>query len=283
MKEKTKKIMAGLGIGLALATGGTLITGCSDVMTKEQMDKVLTVVDNSEKFMNETLDLLQENNKILDGKTAVKLYNWAMNRLHLNYENVWDNLKITMINNGAEDLNDVTEKCETYYYKLSSGVNVLLQKEIDGSESYYRYHDSTQEAKVFESGGEGYTLSSTRCSFEYYAYTACTGMVDGMYLTFTEDDVVSCKVNDNNNYVIVLAVDDFMDTGLEGMVDIEITQEGYLNTIQYTMIQNMPIDKNDPSKGMGDYSIINPTFKYEYGVLTEAEVQANIDAYNAQD
>ena len=281
MKEKTKKIMAGLGIGLALATGGTLITGCSDVLTKEQMDKVLTVVDNSDKFMNETLDLLQENNKILDGKAAVKLYNWAMNRLHLNYENVWDNLKITMVNNGAEGL---PAKFETYYYKLSSGVNVLLQKEVDGSGSCgYVYHDSTQEAKVFESGGEGYASASPRCSFEYYAYTACTGMTDGMYLTFTEDDVVSCKVNDNNNYVIVLAVDDFMETGLEGMVDIEITQEGYLNTIQYTMIQNMPIDKSDPSKGRGDFSIINPTFKYEYGVLTEAEVQANIDAYNAQD
>lgn len=282
MKEKTKKIMAGLGIGLALATGGTLMTGCSDVMTKEQMDKVLTVVDNSDKFMNETLDLLQENNKILDGKAAVKLYNWAMNRLHLNYENVWDNLKITMLYNGAEGFPD---KQETYYYKLSSGVNVLLQRVIDGSINYlYGYHDSTQEAgKIVHEQGEGQTTTSTRCSFEYYAYKACTGLVDGMYLTFTEDDVVSCKVNDNNNYVIVLAVDDFMESGLEGMVDIEITQEGYLNTIQYTMIQDMPIDKSDPSSGMGDYSIINPTFKYEYGVLTEAEVQANIDAYNAQD
>ena len=56
----------------------------------EQKNKILTVVDNSDKFMEESLDLLQESNQKLDRETAYKLYQYSVNRLKTNYGKVYE-------------------------------------------------------------------------------------------------------------------------------------------------------------------------------------------------
>lgn len=251
MKEKTKKIMAGVGIGLALAGSGMLMTGCTNVLSQTQMDKIMTVVDNSDKFMEETLDLLQENNRILDSKQAMKLYEYSMNKLHLNKDNVWNNLKISFKYDGT----DGKHNYETHYFKLANGNNVLYN--IDEGEVSGYISSETSKEKFNES-----------------AYKSCTGMIEGMYSLFSEDEIVDVEIAENGNYRLIVSTTSFMNMqDTEAIITIEITQDGDLQTVLYNAIAKM---------GNFGYAIQNVFGKYEYNVLSETQVQANIDDYNDQ-
>ena len=64
MKDKTKKVMAGLGIGLTLAGSVMMMTGCTETpVTDAQVDKVFTALYNANKFMEETKDILNKQNE----------------------------------------------------------------------------------------------------------------------------------------------------------------------------------------------------------------------------
>ena len=67
MKEKSKKIMAGLGIGLALASGG-MLTGCTETpVTDAQVDKVFATLEDANQFMKDTKELIDnQNNELAD-------------------------------------------------------------------------------------------------------------------------------------------------------------------------------------------------------------------------
>ena len=52
MKNNTKKIVAGIGLGAVLAGGALLTTGCSTDLSTEQMNNIMQTVENADKFMD---------------------------------------------------------------------------------------------------------------------------------------------------------------------------------------------------------------------------------------
>ena len=63
MKDKTKKILAGLGIGLTLAGGGLMMTGCTETpVTDAQVEKVFEALNNANQFMEDTKELIENQN-----------------------------------------------------------------------------------------------------------------------------------------------------------------------------------------------------------------------------
>ena len=95
MKNKTKKIIASVGVGLALGCGSIMVTGCSDLeLTQTQVDRIFEVVDNSDKFMKDYMEMQGENNNKLTREVAYGLYKTAIGIMQTNVDYVWDNLTI---------------------------------------------------------------------------------------------------------------------------------------------------------------------------------------------
>ena len=93
-----------------------------------------------------------------------------------------------------------------------------------------------------------------------------------------ETNIVDCDINENGNYVIT-AVVSIVDDGVEypSLIDMEITTDGYL--LSYT-INSGVLGDEDIERSF----VVNVTsVKYEYGKLTDSEVQSYIDKYKTQE
>ncbi len=110
MKEKNKKILKGLGVGALACFGMFAMTGCSVDFSKDQVDKIMYTVENGDKFMQETMDLVQK-------EQAWDLYRLTQSKIFLNDNNVLDNFKIKMqtTDEDGEILN-----AEVYSYKTTT-------------------------------------------------------------------------------------------------------------------------------------------------------------------
>ena len=132
MKNRTKKIIAGVGMGLTLAGGGMMMTGCTETpVTDAQVDRVFEALDNANQFIEDTIAKFTEQNTALVEQNAkldilnaelsekndklqliisemekqnkdqlyediVKLYNHSVRRMQLNLDNIWDNMRVTL-------------------------------------------------------------------------------------------------------------------------------------------------------------------------------------------
>ena len=74
MKEKIKKILAGIGMGAVLGSSGLIMTGCG--MTDEQQKALDSVVNKAD----EIIELVDSQNKELSYSEAIRLFEYAKMR-----------------------------------------------------------------------------------------------------------------------------------------------------------------------------------------------------------
>ena len=281
MKEKSKKIMAGLGIGLALASGG-MLTGCS--MSDEQQAALDSVIDKTDQIV----ELLDKQSKTLSQAEALRLYEFARTRLLVNKDNVWDNLKM-IINQDSNEVDHYdTVFGEQVFYKFADGKRVAYGKtgtptnpgQIGGwfEEVVSKNNSESQQPS------DGYqTITQIAATYSYYASTYTTSGISEFDIT--EEDIVDCKILDNGNYYVTASL---MIEETHGgqtisypfLMEVELTADGYL--VEYLATAKIPNGGSSLADSVDQY-ILTTSIKYQYGVLTDAEVQANIDAYKVQE
>lgn len=285
MKEKTKKMIAGLGIGLALSGAG-LLTGCTDVkLTQEQTDKILTVVDNSDKFMNDTMDLLNKSNKKLNKSEAYDLLRIVGAKAKLNVNGYFDNVRLTFTSKG-NILGGLD--CVEFLNYDNNGHFAIVSYDKDWGDNYrleYAYvkkdGDSEVEKMVrystFEIINDNVIDSQENIIEEDYNYAHSTlysllplfAFVED--LNIKEEDVVSVVVNEKGNYVIdVLNIRDDGDTEWKIFFTVEIATNAEFIKYDYSMAE---FDKNS---GVRTGSIGKVSFDVEYGVVDVDAVKAKI-------
>ena len=264
-KSKLNKILAGVGLGVMLTGGTMMATGCTNIdLTQSQFDKILEVVDNSDKFMNETMDLLQENNKKIDKATAVKMYELAVARLELNYNNVWDSIKVSL-DNQYEDYGYLVDM---KIFKKANGyriVAMLYDEDKDGVYDDYDLHDY----EIYANNPSGSTRSSSGEESDLItqlpsASTVISGMLGGIFnvTSIGEKDVVECNILDNGNYqIIAIGMGDTGgDMGEQKIIsECEITSDGYLVSKTYYYMEEEDLVNQTVSK---------TTVTVEYGTVT---------------
>jgi len=264
-KDKVKKIMAGVGVGCAILSSGFVMTGCSVDLTEEQKNKILTVVDNSDKFMNETLDILQDSNSKIDRDTAVKLYEKSVARLIVNYDNVWDNMKFS-VENKYFDAEDCNQYSETKIITMSNGNKYMLLYYDSNDDNVVELHSITDN---IQENGEMFTGS-----FSYYNQKQFQQILNIGEINI--DNIVDWNVLENGNYCIsAVGMGDVGDGQGEQLiiVDCEISKDAYLISKSYSYVSTVSSNQKDVS------SVIS-TLKFEYGTLNETQVQQDIDNYN---
>lgn len=169
MKDKTKKIIAGIGLGAVLATGGIFMTGCT--MTEGDTAKMMGIAENADQFMtdlkedmdnlNTNLDELQssvEDLKKEEGywgeEAKIKLINYIYKALENNdytsMERVCEFVQIDAFGNKSTDVQNYK-----YYnngdiikeYKKSQFDGDVYKESVLGENGYtskiYRANDKT--------------------------------------------------------------------------------------------------------------------------------------------
>jgi len=295
MKDKTKKIMAGVGIGLALAGSGMLMTGCTDIpVTQDQVNKVFESLDNANNFMSETTDIISNQNEKLDNlsnyledlnetlenqnqeltniknilseedqellvETALKKYNYAINKLLLNIDDVWDNVII-----GEQGSEGVINEVHIFRKSDDSRVGYFYNvNSVVGSQVTNYFYDTNGNVLCLDYDYKVIML------FQMYAKY-------DKELQLNKENVLECKVLENGNYFLTI-VDEWQEENYSTpvVVDCEITQDGLLVSKHYYFMNDIGVQSLVLSNiDLGVY--------FKYNVLTETQVQANIDAYNAQ-
>ena len=252
-------------MGAMLSTSAFMATGCSMDLTKEQIDKIMTVVDNSDKFMDETIELLEENNSIMDVDNVVKLYELAKGKLVLNYDNVWDNLKLTMQTEFSDpEWERSNQSTEHRIMTMSDGVRVLevYMNRGDGNlEFNSRYTDVYPEPEPGQ--------MSIVSTFDYAINSAFSDFMN--ISKITKDSIVSYEELDNGNYSIISIGDGNIGGSTadqEMVVECELTKDARLLSLTFNYLQY--------SSDIKRSSIARSKLTFDYDVLTADDFQYQV-------
>ena len=258
MKNKTKKILAGVALG---CVGALTLTGCTGMdISQEQMDKVFTVIDNADNFMantsenldeklskedafmQEILDLLKEQNKKLEKDEAYGLLKFAMNKATLNIDGYMDNLKVTMVSSYGEI---ITVNC----LKYDDSHNAILYTNKDWGENFHINYETTIKSGEYDIlANRNYyssefmagmpvkdtepVLTTTASNEEGYnilqPYEVMTIFTFVDSLNINAEDICLVETLDNGNYAlhITKSIEDGENNLLKFNVRVELTQNG---------------------------------------------------------
>ena len=284
MKDKTKKILAALGIGLTLGTSAFTMSGCSVELSESQSEHIDELIENANEFMSETTETLDEHNTHLSeiaeslsdlynssfAKEAARLTTYAISSIWINRDNIWDNLKITYTGETNESGHylDIYNKV-IKLFKKSDNENVMIVNTLGNlsviDEDDGRNEDHTQ------------TISLTSSILTMLEKTLPSNCSQGA----TEDNIIGFKILANGNYLVSL-FDPNADTAVgvgssydARIADIEINSSRLpVSATLYNYAYYLP----ETQKTLHRLKI---ELTFEYNTLTEAEIQADIDAYNA--
>ena len=105
--KKAKKMLC---IGAVVLASMTSLSGCNLLeknLSDEQIDKLMNVLDNSDKFMDENISLLEKSNNKLSLEEAYRLFVLARLSFASNFQGVRDNMTI---------VKTIGDKTTTEYY-----------------------------------------------------------------------------------------------------------------------------------------------------------------------
>lgn len=263
MKEKNKNIFKGLGVGALACFGMLTFTGCSVDLTEDQVEKVMMVVDQSDKFMSETLNLLQKQNAKLSKEEGWDLYKLAHAKFITNQNGIRNNLKITSQYLEGDEL-------VTYYYNDSNGIDLILEtgSELGGNDRITFVVEEESTNKVYS-----YVQKGT----EYEKALLGEGVVENYYpviainISFcTLENMTSCELLENGNYKLSFVQSEQGEDPENNITycnytTYEITKEGMF------ISQNVVIAEIDNNTDGTINEIFGGKMTYEYGIVQESD------------
>jgi len=194
MKEKSKNILKTLGVGTLCLFGSLAFSGCSTSLNQGQIDKLMYAVENSQQFMQDTLDLLGKQNAKIDSYEAYQYYRYAINKFYLNIEGVRDNVVISIKMNNYEDTIKTYKKGNIC--ACSSDDEEVLKIEENGISYSCSLNNNSIETKEIDD----WNIDS---GIEWKS-------VDVLKLTgiqFEEQHIVACNILENGNYELIAVIE----------------------------------------------------------------------------
>ena len=279
MKEKNKKVLKGLGVGALACVGMVGLTGCSINLNQEQIDKLMYTVDKSDMFMSDILELMENQNTQFDKEQAFNRYKLAENKITLNYDNIWKNLKVTSSVVGDDDsqvlelyINSNDEKFAIC--KDSDSLNIIYANDIHNTYFY--------EKHIFD---EIFTKRSEEINFE--TQLAQSNFVGSSVAFINEieknhNDIYNYEVKDNGDEVITMVKlvkvqsESSEDYDINTyIIETTINNKGFISEIKLTFACTDSTKKENVS------SSITGIVKFEYGVLTDNDMEGYLNIINS--
>ena len=290
--NKSKKIMAGVGIGLALCAGAGMLTGCTDInLSQSQVDKIVTVVDNSDQFMKDSMDLLNKQNKKLDKSEAYDLLRLAEVRAQLQLNDMMENIRITITDSLSDNwqVADVVMYDSTHYAVLQKssewGEDYTLEysytKEVDGAQKDYM---RTYKSAKFDNKNLPVENSDPELIEEEYKlgysmpgqFASLFEITSERGYNVKEEDVCKVETLENGNYLIyAISVVEGETNTLKHHFEIELTEDA-----EFVRLNCSSAAFDESGNMSGKTSAMN--FAFEKGVVNKdamKELIAVADAF----
>lgn len=290
--NKSKKIMAGVGIGLALCAGTGMLTGCSDMnLTDSQQEKLASVIDNSGKLMEDyendmkdIKDRLSEQSKQLMFDNAYKAWKLGESNFYFNKNNMFDNTKIKM-QFLTEGESDITAKHQLV--TLDNGKLALLSNRSTWGDNYqlsyectkvenesttnivrtYKSCDLTNDAPVENSQAsieDRQSMSIWSSRPELFATIGLITQYD-----IQAEDVVAVDIMSNGNYKLKALK---LASGLYLHIVVEVTQDGTLISTDFTGFNYTDVSGQLEKSG----KTVEFKSTYEYGASNKTDIVAKV-------
>ncbi|MBQ8522232.1 MAG: hypothetical protein IJ458_01040 [Clostridia bacterium] len=255
-----------------------VFTGCTINLSEEQKEKVMTVVDNADVFMEDVLENLDKSNSKLGREESFKILQEAQMRILLNVDDIWSNMKATTSYSGlSAGTSSVYRVADGNYvqYRTEPDMYNVIFSDIESSpkvSQYGRYYEDGEWVEAFSTG--------TVMNFNYYLYDFNILADIG---EFTVDNVLFSGVKDNgNNYITLLtseisvSEDGKKECLNSSFVEVEI-KNGFMQSvvIYFGTTEYTGAESSDAS-GLADI-MTNPfkvTVIYEYGTVDGEEIEA---------
>jgi len=283
--KKIKKILFSVGLCLCLAFTGIFATGCSNVnLTDEQLKKLLEVVDHSDEFMNDSLDLLQKSNDKLDKEKASCILQNAILKLKTNNGNIWDNLTVNTPSGDVHTAYKLSSGKYVYCYNNSSGHNrVYIQGYLDTGSNVIPQDYIIYGCHVEATSDSNNTPCTALTPVDLYIYQCCieeiTRYVDG-------NDVQKIVGYDENDdyYVINYCFDGvfFNVPHVTGCLEYKIDKNSRICSLKLSLLGEITFEQDGEGHYAHDIEYIYRVFQGEYilsyGNVSENEMIAKLTA-----
>ena len=282
MKQKTKRLLAGLGIGLALGSSA-MLTGCSSDITFNQKD-----LDNVINNVNTYLENTQNNNSeyvrnnlnelIINGmNNSIGIKNIAYNVITKYYENglLFDKTTISYKRNIENNT------LKVYYNTIEGKKNTnyieATRKSVDNTYSYdvEEYKINSENEKTYVKQENLTDISSIVLTNDFYAdyvgvYSSIIAVLNDESLTWndfiksTEDDVVTYKCTALNSKYIA-------NSSIVGNLILQF-KNNKITMMELMNVGFMSLNYSD------NYSKVSYVFDYENETISFDKSGFNTDA-----
>lgn len=194
MKDN-KKLLKGLAVGALVCAGLFTFTGCSISLSDSQVKKVEYAIENSEKFMDDALALMEKQYAELSKDEIWDMYNNAENKMIFNVDGVRNNLTIDYVQEG-----DHPQEFSIHLVKTADGKTIMLQSDKNGVYNGITYQDADG---VYSYSKNGATTSKEKLTVSNVdSYVNWDSVSLARAYTSGEDDIVACEKLENGNYKI---------------------------------------------------------------------------------
>ena len=305
MKEKNKKIFKALGVGAVATLGLFTMAGCS--LSDTEKADVMEGLENANTYMEETIDLLKEQNKQLNEQnnkledyineiqqenakiTSEEAYNklmMAKAKFETNYQGIRDNFRIIQTYDEYPDDISIIE-----YYKTNDNGYVSIDHseyvENGGPNGEIKY---VRDKLIYENDGKTYQYTK-RKENENSSYSKVMIIDDEMSETLSgvdyimsrlcfellsEKNIKSIEILENGNSKITVIAEDEREDDNEVNKDIyyieyELTSDNKIVSVSINLLEvNSIISDGDQIVYEIDGS--SGCIKLEYGAITEERV-----------
>lgn len=252
--NKLKKVVLSIALCVCLGFSAIAFSACSTNLSEEQTNKLMTVVDNSDKFMDEILDNLESTNEKLDREKAYGVAKDAISRVKTNSDNSWDNMSVIVKQEGGNANYD--------FLKLKNGKFIVIEELAISGEDIEPYKIFIDDAMW--SKGSGETFEKQTAGHESIISFIVNQVFGDMITSFEFDDVLYGEILEDGSCRVVtsrLTSEEQYSSGkrIEILVDNEMR------------ISSMKIDLLTHLSG-GSYVMQHISVEITYGNNTESDI-----------
>lgn len=244
-------------------------------LTDEQINNLITIADNADTFMGQTLDLLEGENEKLDFEQAYRLFKLATTGFDLNANEVRNNLVMESYN--AEKVN-----YRVYYYKNENGENHRIAVDVNDENienPTMSIYEVTEEGTRRVYKFNGYEIDEVSSKYHSVdAYVVADG--DSLFsntFSYNKEEINSVVMLENGNYLITFCRNNINLSQSTYSPDMEITK---FEITKDAKIVNVSTDSMYAYKwddGEIFYNCGYTSAKLIYGEINDAKIEELIN------
>ena len=205
MKNKTKKILAGAALGLV---GMGCLTGCAEQLSQDNIDKIMTIIENGDAFMEDMSTLIEDQNALIDKMVA---------------------------ESRAEEVDLLLQKIKIVSMKTMANYNNVGHNVIKSLEDNIDYFTYKTEDGVYVSGR---LIKNSKTLSVILSKNSASYYINGQISSNNTLDIFTINKEESVvNNLAFLGLDDFElleELDSENIIDYNISEDGSFDFIYYT-------------------------------------------------